>query len=158
MLLLWMRHGIAEELREGQTDASRALTEIGKQKTREASRGLQILQNKIDLIVSSPLLRAVQTAQIAADVFGNSKPEIWPELESAEYSALASRLENINATSVLLVGHEPGFSRCVARFLTGDESGLEISFKKAGVCALDVDWSTPDPRAVLLWHASPKML
>ena len=158
MLLLWMRHGIAEELREGQTDALRALTEIGHQKTREALCGLQNFQNKIELIVSSPLLRAVETAQIAAEIFGNSEPQIWPELEHAEYSALAQRLKISDATSVLLVGHEPGFSRGVARFLTGHESGLVIPFKKAGVCALDVDWSTPEPRAVLLWHASPKML
>ena len=158
MLLLLMRHGIAEELRAGQTDAARELTQIGENKTREALRGLRFFQNEIDFIASSPLVRAVQTARIAEEFFENGQPKIWPELEGAEYSALAERLKSLDASTVLLVGHEPGISRFVAQVLSEVNSGFEIQFKKAAICALDVDWSTPSPRAILLWHASPKML
>ena len=158
MLLLLMRHGIAEELREGQADAARELTQIGEKKTRAALRGLKFFQNEIDFIACSPLVRAVQTAQIAEQVFEDGQPQIWPELEDAEYYALTQRLKSLDASAALLVGHEPGISQFVTRALSGENSGFEIQFKKAAVCALDVDWSTPRPRATLLWHASPKML
>lgn len=158
MLLLLMRHGIAEELREGQSDAERALTEKGKKKTRAALQGLRTLQRDVSCIAASPLRRAVQSAQIAAEVFGKAEPEIWPEIESAEYSALAARLQTLDVNSVLLVGHEPDFSRLAARLLTGKANGFEMEFKKSGVCALEVDWSTPAPCAALLWHATPRIL
>jgi len=77
MLLLLMRHGIAEELRPNQTDAERVLTEKGKKKTRDAVCGLRVLHPNIDLIATSPKLRAVQTARIAAADFEISEPEIW---------------------------------------------------------------------------------
>ena len=158
MLLLLMRHGIAEELRAGQADAARELTQIGAKKTREALRGLKFFQDEINFIACSPLMRAVQTAQIAEEIFEKNKPKIWPELEDAEYSALAQRLKSLVVATALLVGHDPGISQFVAQILSGENSSFEIQFKKAAVCALDVDWSTPRPRATLLWHASPKML
>ena len=158
MLLILMRHGIAEELREGQTDAERALTADGKKKSRAALRGLRALLQNIDCMATSPKMRALQTAKIAAEVFESTEPEIWPELENAEYSALVERFKTMDAPSVLLVGHEPGFSNLAARLLTGKESGLRMEFKKSGVCVLDGDWSTPKPRATLLWHLSPKQL
>jgi len=158
MLLLLMRHGIAEELREGHTDAERALTKIGRKKTRAAMQGLHVLQRDISRIAASSLLRAVQSAQIAAEVFGKAEPEIWPEIESAEYSAMTARLKTYDAASILLIGHEPGFSQLAARLLTGKANGFEMEFKKSGVCALEVDWSTPVPRAALLWHATPRIL
>ena len=158
MLLLLMRHGIAEELREGQIDTERALTQEGKEKTRNALRGLRALHQDINCIASSPKLRAMQTAKIAGEIFEKAEPEIWPELEDAEYAALTARLKRFAASSVLLVGHEPSFSHFAARLLTGKETGFEMDFKKSGICALDVDWSTPKPRATLLWHLAPKQL
>ena len=158
MLLLLMRHGIAEVLREGQSDAERALTEKGRRKTQAALQGVRAIQPEIECIASSPKRRAFQTAQIAAERFGKSEPEIWPELESVDYATFIARLKNCGANSVLLVGHEPDFSRFVAWILTGEESSFEMEFKKAGVCALKIDWSTPTARATLLWHLAPKHL
>ena len=158
MLLLLMRHGIAEELRAGQSDAARALTNEGKKKTRIAARGLRALHSNIDLIATSPKLRAVQTAKVAAAVFGKAEPEIWPELENIRHSELVSRLKTCNANSILIVGHEPDFSNFAARLLTGRESGFSMNFKKSGVCALEIDWSPPSARATLLWHLAPRQL
>jgi len=57
-----------------------------------------------------------------------------------------------------MVGHEPGFSHFVTRLLTEKETGFEMEWKKAGVCALDVDWAFSKPRTILLWHLAPRQL
>jgi phosphohistidine phosphatase len=159
MLLLLMRHGIAEEpeLWSGD-DTLRPLTKSGVKQTRAAARGLSDLAPRVDLIASSPLVRARQTGEIAREFFPDGQIEIWDELEEAEYSALCARLKKVEAQTVLLVGHEPGCSSFVARILSGKAAGFAVEFKKAGVCALEVEWSTRAPRATLLWHATPKIL
>jgi phosphohistidine phosphatase len=113
---------------------------------------------RVDLIASSPLIRARQTAQTAHEVFQNALHETWDELESAEYSSLITRLQTIEAATLLLVGHEPGLSQFAARILTGTPGGFELEFKKAGICALDVSLSTRAPHAALLWHVTPQIL
>ena len=159
MLLLLMRHGIAEEPEtwEGE-DATRPLTNEGKKKTRAIAERLSTLVDEVDLIASSPLVRARQTAEIVQKAFHRAPLATWPELEDAQYSALVKRLKTLEIKSALLVGHEPSLGTFAARCLTGKADGFALEMKKAGVCALEVDWSTPGARAVLLWHTSPKLL
>ena len=159
MILLLMRHGIAAE-REfwKRDDALRPLTEIGKQKTREAARGLSTRVARVDLIASSPLLRASQTAEIARDFYNEAKMETWDELENAEYSALCARLCKVpDDATALLIGHEPGLST-FASSLIGGTNSLPRAWKKAGVCALEFDYAFDCPYATLKWYATPKTL
>jgi phosphohistidine phosphatase len=167
MQLLLMRHGIAAPLDEKiGTDAARPLTAEGVEKTRQVAAGLRAAGSTPDVIATSPLLRALQTAQIMRAAGGKSKTapplETWPELEHAEYSALLPRLKKVQAAhkvlKVLLVGHEPGMSRLVAHLLTGSPGGFALAFKKAAVCALEVDFTAAKPQATLLWYAPPKLL
>jgi phosphohistidine phosphatase len=164
MQLLLMRHGIAAPLDEKiRIDAARPLTEEGVEKTRQIVEGLRAAGIVLDFIATSPLLRAVQTAEVVRNTFDRSKTapplETWPELEHAEYSALLQRLQNVKAAdTVMLVGHEPGMSRLVAHLLTGSSDGFALEFKKAGVCAMEVDFTATKPQAILLWHATPKLL
>lgn len=165
MRLLLMRHGIAAPLDEPiKRDTGRPLTPAGRTQTRRAVAGLRAAGETPDLIATSPLLRAVETAHIVLEVYGY-KPEsprlqIWPELEYAEVGAMWRRLMGqAHETTALVVGHEPGLSRLVAAALTGSPTGFALDFKKAAVCALDIAFcGDTAPQATLLWHAPPRQL
>jgi phosphohistidine phosphatase len=154
-----MRHGIAVESDEWDgDDASRPLTPQGEKKTRKAARGLRVLSPSVDLIASSPLLRAQQTAETVQRELHNVPLAIWAELESAEYSALRQRLQTLQVETVVLVGHEPGLSRLASQLLTGKAASCQFDFKKAAVCAIEVDWRSSTPRGVLQFFAPSTIL
>lgn len=165
MRLLIMRHGIATPLDEHiKDDAQRPLTADGRDKTWRAVAGLRAAGESPNLIATSPLLRAVETAQLAHKVYGD-KPkaprlEIWPELEHAEAAAMWRRLKRESSgATILVVGHEPGLSRLVVAALTGSPTGFTLDFKKAAVCALDISFrGDAAPQAILLWHVAPRLL
>lgn len=159
MLLLLMRHGIAEPLSAAiPDDFHRRLTAEGRDRTHRAALGLHQLVPKLDLLASSPKTRARQTAQIAREVFAGAAPHLieWPELMEASVGAIIDKLSDLEAETVLLCGHEPYLSQLAAQLLTGLPDGLELEFKKAGVCALEVGFEPTT--ATLLWHLTPKQL
>ena len=180
MQLLFMRHGIAAARDEAMgNDADRPLTEEGILRTQEAGAALRACGVKLDLIVASPLLRAVQTAEIVRDVYTTRgtrsrkklvapRLETWPELERAEFDTLQPRFQELSPLeTALLIGHGREVSRLIARLLTGSERGMSIDLRKAGICALDISARVsfevdcePDlnPLVTLLWHAGPTQL
>lgn len=156
-----MRHGPALEREDWhQDDALRPLSESGAVKTRAAARGLVCLCPRVDRVAASPLLRAVQTAQITREELEvEAGIEEWPELallaeEEADLEPLRARIQASASTCILLVGHEPGCSRLLSLLLCGGADALGFQWKKAGVACLEVegDWAS------LCWLASPKML
>jgi phosphohistidine phosphatase len=155
MRLLLMRHGIAADRETWtQSDALRPLTSQGETKTRRAVFGLKNIQSQIDILASSPLLRARQTAEVVQGEY-STEIQTWSELEHADFQPLMKRLKTLPRDSVVLcVGHEPGLSRFVAQCLTGSARGLELEWKKAGVCALEIN----DGRATLLYLLTPRQL
>jgi phosphohistidine phosphatase len=160
MRLFVMRHGIAEdrELWHG-PDEARPLTFKGMEKTRLAARGLAHLEIRPEVVASSPLIRARQTADIVGEELHiTSRVAIWPALEEAGFQSLCANLNRTGEQSTLIVGHEPGLSRFVAQLLTGAADGFAMQFKKAAVCALDVDFSAAEPGATLLWFLTPQQL
>ena len=164
MRLLLMRHGIASPLDDKiRSDAERPLTPEGRDKTQEVARGLLAFGEEFDLMATSPLKRALQTAEIVRQVYADSKMktrlEIWPELEHAQPAALVERLQELEgAETVLLIGHEPGLSRFASQLLTASPDGLSLEFKKAGVCALEIQTLVHEQSATLLWHLTPRQL
>ena len=163
MQLILMRHGIAEtDPPPGGGDAERPLSPEGLERTEAAARGLAALVDELDGIAGSPKKRARQTAQIVRGVYGKTAPAVeeWPELAVDGFAALCARLRAFEGNALLCVGHEPLLSEFVSELLTGSAAALPIEFKKAGVCALEVEWGAPDeqPRALLLWHVTPRML
>lgn len=157
MLLILMRHGLAADLSDTiKDDFSRPLTDEGRSKTQRVARGLQKLVETIDLLVSSPKIRARQTAQIVRDVFGKAAPEIeiWDALAESETEIWIQKLRETRAQTVILVGHEPDLSCFAARLLSGDEFGFRLDFKKAGACA--IEWN--GEHAVLKWFLPPAVL
>lgn len=163
MLLLVVRHGIAEDLSDSiSDDFSRALTPEGRDKTHRAALGLSRIVREIDFLATSPRVRAKQTAQILRDVFGAScaAPKVWDELGGDDFlgdgfATWTRKLAALDAKTVAIVGHEPDLSLFCAQLLAGD-CAVAMEFKKAGVCALEVEWGAN--HAELQWFLPPKIL
>lgn len=159
MRLLVFRHGIAEEHAADGTDASRALTEQGVERTRAAANGLARIVDPLDVILTSPRTRAVQTAEAAAAAFGCAV-EVVDALSGGPpddaLRALAARGEQ----SVMIVGHEPMLSELVEKVCTGDRRLGFVDMRKAGCACVDVvlEPSGEATAATLLWLATPRML
>ena len=160
MLLYLFRHGVAVDPSDPECppDAERPLTREGIEKTRLAARGLRKLGVKPDLILSSPLLRAVQTAEIAARELGWPKEKIHrtralePDADPAE---LLKELARLKQDVVLCTGHAPPLDELIDHAV-----GVRVAFtglKKAGAACLEFA-SSASSRGVLLWLRPPKVL
>ena len=154
-----VRHAIAAERGKAYPDdALRPLTPAGKEKFRKVVLGLAWLDVRVDRIVSSPLVRARQTADILAEYLPG-KPEVF-ETEAlapgATFDDLRARMEAFGrCSSVALVGHEPGVGEIAARLL-----GLRhpLVFKKGAVCRIDIETLPPAGPGELRWFVPPKVL
>lgn len=158
MELVLFRHGIAIDRGEPHcpSEEKRYLTSEGEKRTRLAAKGLRTLGLKPDLILSSPLVRTMQTAAIAAEVLGYPVEAIeeWPELAFWEDpQATILRLRMTKADQVLLVGHRPHLDELLAGILGFEEDSF-TTLKKAGAAMLV--W-TP-PHGELRWIMPPKAL
>ena len=122
-----LRHG--EAVPHGETeDAARPLTPKGERQSEAAGRALAALGEEIDACLTSPKVRAADTARLACQALG-VEPETAPELGGGGFDALALAAGRGN---VILVGHEPDFSNEVAR-LTGGKAKL----RKGGLAIVD---------------------
>jgi phosphohistidine phosphatase len=151
-----VRHAFADHADPARwpDDTKRPLTAEGRERFRRAARGLEVLVPTVEAVLSSGWTRAWQTAELLHEVAGWPAPEELPELEGARRPAAAAEaLRGRSEGSIALVGHEPHLSSLASLLLTGSESGLEITLKKGGVIALELDGA-----ASLLWSATPKML
>jgi phosphohistidine phosphatase len=165
MDLYLMRHGIATPREEhpNMADAERALTEEGVRKTGQVAHGLAQLGITCEWIFTSPLVRARQTAEIAAQAIGlKERIEEWSELGAGgSNEALLRRLQTVaqgkQFRSVLLVGHEPQLSELTSLLLSG-KSNLSVDFRKAAVCCLQAGPSLRWGQATLRWLLTPKQL
>jgi len=154
-----IRHAIAAERGEQYPDDSkRPLTPRGMAKFKKVARGLVALDVEIDLILTSPLVRARQTADIlAGELRPAAKIVETPALApGASFQDLSAELGNhARHTAIALVGHEPGIGEVAAR-LMGFKGSFE--FRKGAVCRIDVDTLPPSGPGQLRWFASPKIL
>jgi phosphohistidine phosphatase len=164
MLLLLMRHGIAEPISDlFPNDFDRPLSGEGWDRVHRAALGLARLIPSLDILASSPKTRARSTGQIVRDVFGKNAPHLteWTELMEDDDKALIQKLGSFDVGTVLLCGHEPHLSQLASRLLTGSPDNLNLEFKKAGVCALQIEFEPQSgvlQSATLLWHMTPKAL
>lgn len=158
MRLLLLRHAAA--MPRGTTgvfDDDRPLTPSGKAAFRVAARGLARIIRRPDVLLTSPLTRAHETADIAARAFRRIVPTVEPALadEGVHGLVIALKAHPLTAT-IALVGHEPGLSALVARVL-GASEGERLAFQKGGAALLDL----PDGPAALgrlIWFFPPRVL
>ncbi len=165
--LLLLRHGIAEERGGGRADEERALTDRGRRRTEAVARRLADLGLVVDRLLSSPLVRARQTAEIAVAaglapglaLWGGLAPGADPLPRLQEWCSIPSPAGQA-PWSLGLVGHEPDLGRLAAR-LIGAPAGA-ISLRKAGVAVLDLQDADgaagTSPAATLRLLLSPRVI
>jgi len=155
MRIFILRHAIAEDTAKG-GDSQRALSEEGRKKMKDAAAGFAELDLKIDAIYSSPLVRAVQTAEILAKAISyGGKIETMQELSPGNSpEAVCERVRSLKKPeNIVLSGHEPNCSDLAGYLL----NGAQIEFKKGAICLIETESVTADSGTVL-WHLSPQIL
>lgn len=161
MQLYIVRHGIAIDREDPKCppDPERYLTEEGVEKTTEVAKGVAALGVTGDLFLTSPYVRAVQTAEIFARALDYAKQKIRRSdmlLPGAEPSHVFRELaKDKQASSVFLFGHAPQLDDVVATAL-GSKKHL-TAMKKAGVALIELKRISP-PIGTLAWLATPKLL
>ena len=157
--LYLIRHGVAEERGDAwPDDAKRPLSEGGIERLQKSARGLARLDAWIDVILTSPLVRTRQTADIVASAFDPRPSIVSVDSLAPEgtYTALVADLEKHGRkTRIALVGHEPGIGELAAR-LIGSRHSFE--FKKGAVCRIDVEEIPPVGPGDLRWMLTPKIM
>lgn len=163
MDVILIRHAIAEEreifARTGKSDDFRPLTPRGRKRMRLAAAGLHALVPRIDTLATSPLVRAVETAQLISEAYGGlDLVEIAEMTPAASSDDLLRWLETRDSDStVAVVGHEPSISMHVSWLTTrSDEPFLE--FKKGGACLLTFYDDVYSGGASLRWMLTPAQL
>jgi phosphohistidine phosphatase len=157
--LYLVRHAIAAE--RGETfpdDGKRPLTSKGIERFREVAKALGDLDVEIDQVLTSPLARARQTADILAELLPGGAPVVETDTlaPGSSFRAVVDMLAAYSRYHALvLVGHEPGIGEIAGR-LIGTRNPLP--FKKGAVCRIDVDALPPAGPGRLIWFATPKIL
>ncbi|HMD78767.1 MAG TPA: phosphohistidine phosphatase SixA [Nitrososphaerales archaeon] len=159
MDLYIFRHGEAgKSLPTPQRDRGRSLTSQGREDVETAAESMRKLGLRFDRIISSPLPRAKETAEIVAKTQKKVKVEAWDELRpEGDKSALRSKLAALgHDPKVLIVGHEPFLTAFVAT-MTGTREGA-ILLKKGGLIRIRVTTFSPAAKGELRWLLSPRIL
>jgi phosphohistidine phosphatase len=157
MILYFLRHGLAEDRAVWLTDdALRPLTKDGKEKMAREAETLANLGLGLDLIVTSPLARALQTAQIVAQRLGMEDKLVQDERISPGFGL--QELSEILAAhpgveTLMVVGHEPDFSETISDLIGGGR----VVCKKGGLARVDLISQTP-LMGELAWLMTPKLL
>ena len=163
MQLLIVRHAVAVERETfaatGKPDDLRPLTPDGRRKMRRIAKGIKSMVEHIDLLATSPLTRAEQTAQILAKAYGIEIGEVVEALRpDSPLQMFAEWARNHSPRSAItIVGHEPHLSELVTWLMTG-ASESRIALKKGGACFLSFDGAVGRAEGNLEWLATPSQL
>jgi len=156
MKVFFLRHGIAEDAQNWKGgDASRPLTAEGRDRMAREAKTIAKLDLGLDIILTSPLVRARETAEIVADRL-NLRDKLREDSRLAEgfgAGQLAAILHDHADQTLMLVGHEPDMSATVGR-LTG---GAKIDLKKGGLACIELH-DRSSMQGELLWLVTPKIL
>jgi phosphohistidine phosphatase len=164
MNLYLMRHGIAVARDEPgiSSDSERPLSPKGIKRLRRSAKGLARLNIPFSKVLTSPALRARQTAEIVTQSLGlEAKLEeisgLAPESTVDHLMLGLARFDGLE--DILLVGHEPLMSDAAAFLLLNNaKASLNIRFRKGGLCCIEVTELPPNEPGVLEWHLTPKQL
>jgi phosphohistidine phosphatase len=150
MELYFLRHGEADWPNWTKSDDDRPLTKRGKEEMKKVATFLKRLRIPLEQIVTSPLPRAKQTAEIVAkklEIDLSEDRRLAPGFGSANLKQL---LRNYSGKSVMVVGHEPDFTKTISSL-----TGASLKLSKAGLALVDVDPTLMEGR--LLWLFPPKI-
>lgn len=156
MNLFFLRHGLADRSAWNGSDFQRPLTPYGKERMIKESDSIAKLNLGLDAIISSPLVRAYQTAEIVADRLDMLDLLIVDERLSpgfGHYELAVIIEENPEAESLMFVGHEPDFSMTIERLIGGGS----VQCKKGSLARVDLV-GVGSLSGVLVWLVPPKVL
>lgn len=159
--LFVLRHGEAGvKIDDPEKDDARPLTREGRQEMEVVARSLTGIGVRIDLVASSPLPRAFQTAEVVARRFKKlNRLEQWEELKpQSETDAFYRRLSRQKrSTGLLIVGHEPMLGWMIGEIISGSR-GVNLVLKKAGLAKVEILGFRPKITGELRWLLTPRLL
>jgi len=161
MQVILVRHAIAHERNHGRwpDDSQRPLTAEGVRKFRKAARGIVTCLPTAPALLTSPYVRARETAAMLGKIAKLPKAVECRELaasESAQRGFVLLRTPKERA--VILVGHEPWLSEFLAAALAGANARFKIEFKKGGAACIEFDGRPEPGRGTLRWLLPPRVL
>src|SRR5262249_48050443 len=145
----FLRHGEADWPNWIKPDDERPLTDFGKKEVRQVAKFLDRLKIKPDSIVTSPLPRALQTAEIAAEQLKTKLRQVEALKPGFGMGELRTVLKPHGSKIWMLVGHEPDFTSVISAL-----TGASLKLSKAGVALIDIDPEAEEGK--LLWLFPPK--
>jgi phosphohistidine phosphatase len=154
-----LRHGIAVERGTPgyKKDSDRPLTKDGEDKMRQIAEAMLGMGLKFDLILSSPYVRAQQTAKIVAKALREEVTFTKFLVPDADPLDLIAEINDEKPHTVLLVGHEPDLSQLISMLACGTTAGT-FELKKGGLCKLTAETIAFGQCATLNWLLTPKQL
>lgn len=159
--IFFFRHGEAFQIGENniRTDDERPLTPKGRSVTEEVCLALAKMDIKPDMIWHSPLVRAVETADIISrhtdcSILFEKSGLAWPDQEEDLFLELSRLKPNIN---LFVVGHQPDLGNWICRLATGINHG-DIALSKSGVARVDILTQGPPARGELRWLMTARQL
>ena len=164
MELYLLRHGEAgKRVPASAMDTERSLTAAGKEEVEEIGEGMSALGLKLDVVASSPLKRAEDTAvMVNRALKRKADVEVWPELSpEGGRDALFRRLQKLKRDSeVLCVGHEPFLTDLVSEIVGGGgrAGGIRMVLRKGGLVRVTVTGFAPRINGELRWLLTPKLM
>ncbi len=159
MKVYLVRHGQAHGIGGGIIrDSERTLTDEGKEETSQVAKGIRSIGVSLDILISSPLTRAKQTAEIFNAELGG-KLEVSDTLAPAvDFSRLYRFLNKFpNANEIMLVGHEPDVGD-VVKSLSGGGLEFRLPFPQAAVCCVEVADLPPTMSGTIKWMITPSII
>jgi phosphohistidine phosphatase len=158
MQLLVIRHGVAEEAEAfaatGMDDSRRPLTKAGTRKMKEVAAGLRVIVETLDVIGASPLVRAQQTAEIVAKVYGDlpvsTLQALSPGSDPSDLVDWLGEHASAEAEVVAIVGHEPHLGMLVTWLMT-EARGSRVAMSKGGAALLEFSSRVAAGSGTLQW-------
>lgn len=156
MLIHLMQHGVCmpKEL-----DPNQPLSPVGREQVEKSARAARILGLRFQLIIASPKLRSLQTAEIMAEQTGYPLSRIEVTEAVKAMASAATSLDFIQEydglDTVLIAGHLPSLGLLASQILT-QGSGLEISIENSGIMQLDLTFKKN--KGTLNWYMTPSQL
>lgn len=161
MNVFFLRHGEAgKRVTISSRDFERSLTASGITEIEEIAESMKDMDLEFDKIVSSPLARALETAEIVSKICKQpGKPEVWDELRpEGNRLDLYLRLSRLKQDAdVLLVGHDPFMTTVIGEIISGNLS-TRIVLKKGGIAKVQINSFTPKASGELRWLLTPKQI
>lgn len=161
--LLLVRHAIAQDRDEAfeqqLSDAERPLTKKGKRRMRRAAAGLRQITGQVERILSSPLLRAQQTAEILSIEYPDCPVVLCDFLGPGQPipSLIPLLAEEANEGTLIVVGHEPDLGQLISLLLCGHIRAT-VCLKKGGAAMIDFPGEIGGGQGQLLWLLTPRQL